>query len=215
VAGAAGANGGLPNGYCRGAVVHMTTSSLPFGTTLYALVGQMGGYMANGPYGGAGAGGGGGTFVILGNGVPLIVAGGGGGEAWGYAGASNCDASFSTVGNPSSDGTPGGTNGAGGSTRYNGAGLLGDGGAADCSNSKAAIHGGAGLQCPSYPSLFGGYGGGNFGGGGGGYSGGGGWGGSAGRLAGGGGSYCSYGCISSSNTYNSGHGYLTISYIGP
>jgi hypothetical protein len=208
-AGAAGISFNV-NSACRGAVVTIPSIYLPYGTSLFILVGQM----SRGVYGPGEYGGGGGTFVIFANSSAIVVAGGGG---VGFGGTYNslCDASLtSTAGNSglSNSGTnPGGVNGGGGSNS-GGAGLIGD--AQPAGGARAALGLGTGAYGggATFPRS-GGYGGGGTaiggGGGAGGYSGGGG----GSIVGGGGGSFCLPGLPQCSTAYNSGTGYVNISLL--
>ncbi len=165
--------------------------------------GGTGGNYDSSPY--AGGGGGGGSFVVSGGLALLVAGGGGGGGSWGNSGGNNRNASFTTAGKTTYDGT-GGTGGSGGTgaTDSGGgggggfvtAGTSGDSG--DGGGAFTAPAGGAGGTFDSATGGAGGFGGGGGGGageygggggGGGGYSGGGG--GSSDNGGGGGGSYSS------------------------
>ena len=217
----------------RGAVI-TTTVWLPYNTSLYAIVGQLGtcnglnlACNSNSVMSGAG----GGTFVLLANGSALLAAGGGCGfYASGVTNPASCDASLnSTSGNDgfTCDGhsnSPGGVaGGAGGGYCYQGAGLFANStfssvSGADVGNtpSLSPLYGGNGSYSGdgSTSDRNGGFGGGGLSGGGGGYSGGGGslsiscW------YGGGGGSFCAQGisnCVT--NRYNSAAGYVTITLV--
>jgi hypothetical protein len=192
---------------CRGAILTVNVT-LPYGrTTIYALVGQISTY----------SGGGGGTFILDGDGTPLLVAGGGGtfwsdGGGGTYAG---CDGSLtSTSGQAQQGGTPaGGTAGAGGTgiDCSGGAGLMGNAtssnGVTSCGGGVAALaalnNGTGGAASNDRP---GGFGGGGRIGGGGGYSGGSGPSLHSYSSAGGGGSFCPGGFSNCAGTFNFGCG---------
>jgi hypothetical protein len=204
-AGAVGV-GGLRTDRCRGAVIS-DIFYFPYGTELYALVGAMGSTDTSS------GGGGGGSFVALANGTVLVVAGGGGGN-WGAGFGhdwdiiySGCDASLlSTSGNPGSTGIDGGNNGQ--SAILTGQAGQGGKGLVDIFEDPTGFIDGI--------LYSGGFGGGANLGGGGGYSGGGGLPYATGETyAGGGGSFCRSGLSNCQNniSYNTGDGYVTISFL--
>ncbi|GAB5390176.1 MAG: hypothetical protein Alpg2KO_31440 [Alphaproteobacteria bacterium] len=217
-----GAGGGNASGYSytigRGARIE-GDRSFTAGQQLMILVGQQGGSAF---YSG---GGGGGTFVTLGNSYStssiVAAAGGGGGE--GASGGNAYHATTSTSGsstNNSSSGSGGNGGNSSGSTGWGGAGsgFLNNGGSGGSygGQSYAFRNGGAGGPASNScgHAATGGFGGGGGngcwgGGGGGGYSGG-------GSGGGGGASYTSgLSNLSTTTTYQTGHGYVTITYLGP
>jgi hypothetical protein len=194
------------------------------GDTLNILVGQKG---TTTPYSG---GGGGGSFVASQSGAPLLVAGGGGGVRSGATvnGRHGSTLPGGVAGSVSSSYTSsfvaGGTNGSGGaraSSYGSGGGGWSGNGAADGSYGEGGFSylsgakGGFGRSCGGL--AHGGYGGGGAGngcyggGGGGGYSGGGG-----GRVAGGGGSWnAGASRVDQAGICTpSGHGQVSIEFIG-
>ena len=130
---AKGAAGGNPGTFGRGRDISLNTT-LTKGEVIKILVGQAGSFNTN--YYKQG-GGGGGTFVVRDVSNAIIVAGGGGGRGNNPGNEySNSNASLTTSGNKSGDGTDandanGGTNGGGGNAAYRGVsgggGLIGDG----------------------------------------------------------------------------------------
>ena len=219
-------NGGAP---CRGAVV-TTTVVLPYNTSLYVAIGQMGTCAApsrscfsDSAY----VGGGGGTFVLLANGSALVAAGGGGGWYWPPSGSwAQCDGQLSSTSggsghSPSGDAT-GGADGSSGSAVYAGAGLFSTNGATPgdygATFALSVLKGGDGAYTTPWMGgdRNGGFGGGGFSGGGGGYSGGAGSNNAGSWICGGGGSYCIQGLASCvANSYNLGDGYVSISRLSP
>ena len=223
-AGAAGANGQFAS-QSRGIVIQATVS-LTQGSKYFILVGQKGAIGS----GGASAGGGGTFFAAgstLASSTPVVVAGGGAGT--------NSNTSYVQATTEGRDSTSGAnstdTLGAGGVSGNGGRGASGGWGgggggfstdgtdASNLANTKgfAFINGGQGGT--GYTN--GGFGGGaathgntGGGGGGGGYSGGGGSGQGSGSAAGGGGGSFSASGYSVTG-FNSGHGYLTITSLGP
>ena len=229
---AQGARGGYPRGGGYGASMR-GDFSLTEGEQIRMVIGQQGqqGGMSQSGMGGAG---GGGTYVTRGshnsNGNILVVAGGGGsgaGNPW-----SNQAGDNASTGQCSNSGGGGGSacsgNGGGGSsTGSAGAGFFGDSTQTGCGtpNSQRARSytngstGGRGARCWGGPDPWGGFGGGGGGGGlasggGGGYSGGGAGSWSNQQRGGGGGSYNNGSNQSNSQSNRSGHGVVTVEFLG-
>lgn len=206
----AGAQGGGVNSPGKGAIIR-GTFNLTEGTTLFILVGQIGGREAQSSAGGVAGGGGGGTFISLNSlsGTLLMVAGGGGGRSRVNGG----DASYSQT-SSATGGTAGGAGNNG--QAYGGAGYNGETSSlAGGDRARSYLNGGrGGWGLPDAGQAFGGFGGGGGegqfdGGGGGGYTGG-----NSGddfAASGGGGSYIdSSGADVQNVGYNTSHGYVTI-----
>jgi titin len=200
---------------------------LTAGQDLRVAVGQLGSGVSSGGNGG----GGGGSFVYdLTGGTPMVIAGGGGGTRGGAL-QNGCDASttaFAVVGSGGTSSSPctlkvsgAGEGGAVSSVSWGSAGAgfnsngADDFGAALTGGRSWAnfIVGGKDAGCGIGDGGFGGAGSGygcNGGGGGGGYSGGdGGW------IAGGGGSFNAGTSISVTVGVGTGHGTITLRYLGP
>lgn len=217
-----GTNNGLEIG-AKGSLVS-GEFLLSAGDVLNILVGQRGASSNAG-------GGGGGTFVWRkSNQAPLVIAGGGGGSVrytGDTAGKNGVIGSNATSGSGTSKIATGGTGGNGGSALWEGsagAGWLTNGqdGPAGCSTTYGGKRplvggqGGAGSSSNSDGGFGGGGGGGTCyysGGGAGGYSGGAGSGGNEGG-GGGGGSYNAGNNQSNTAGANSGHGKVTITFVG-
>lgn len=220
----AGAAGGDPNSFGGRGIIVESTISLSSGQVVKILVGQMGGKSSS-------SGGGGGTFVATEANSALVVAGGGAGCLGTLTSSiATSDGNSGTSGRNAFDGTgTGGTSGGGGTGASagwggGGGGFTGNGTAGSQAASwgysglgTSFINGGTGGD--SATAAVGGFGGGGGthgntggGGGGGGYSGGGGSGQDTTNNAGGGGGSYSISALTT-NGYNSGHGYVTITTI--
>jgi len=229
-----GAQGGSTGNKTGGKGARMKGAfSLTKGKTLKILVGQQGGVYAKSASS-ITTGGGGGTFVVDNN-TPLIVAGGGGGShhASSFYSSNGHNAVTQNYGTTSIGGT-GSVNGLGGASPGSFAGGGGGGfsgnGASSSSGQDRRGHsfvnggvGGLGTQHTSTSvSSVGGFGGGGGGwvnnetrpGGGGGYSGGDGSDYQSPEAGGGGGSYNAGTNQSNTAGANSGHGKVTITFVG-
>lgn len=201
--------------------------SLTQGDTIKILVGQKGLNGTNGCGSGVG-GGGGGSFVTTNLNAAYIVAGGGGGSSSRVISSTQLNGTTSTSGNQGDgvNGGFGGSSGSGGSGGggctsggSGGGGLTGNGSGSDGAGGASFTSGGVGGALNGEGGFGGGAGGGTYGGGGaGGYSGGGGGGlntCSCSDLNGGGGGGSFNAGTSQSNTsgFNTGTGYVTITFV--
>ena len=192
--------------------------------------GQQGGHSQSGQ-GGAG---GGGTYVVRSpynsNGSILVIAGGGGsgaGNPWSNQGGDNATTGTTSTSGGGWGSASNGNGGSGSSTGSAGAGFFGDAQQTGCGtpNSQRARSftngstGGRGARCWGGPDPWGGFGGAGGGGGlssggGGGYSGGGSGEWSNQQRGGGGSSYNNGNNQSNSQSNRSGHGVVTVEFLG-
>tara|TARA_B100001094_G_scaffold286326_1_gene301057 strand:- start:42 stop:1007 length:966 start_codon:yes stop_codon:yes gene_type:complete len=228
---AEGGRGGY-TGYGGGYAARMRGDfTLTGGEIIRIVVGQHA--PSNGhTHSGALGGGGGGSFVVRSpynsNGSILVIAGGGGTGAnnpWSRQAGDNANTGTSSNSGGGWGSASSGNGGTGSTTGAAGAGFFGDGNTpCGLGNSQAAqafvdgARGGTGPRCWGGPTGYGGFGGGGgnnlAGGGGGGYSGGGSGEWSSQQRGGGGGSYNSGSNQSNSQSNRSGHGIVTVSFLG-